>query len=435
MLSGEGANDSAFCRGLHLLAGSPSLDTLRISKADLRGRALEPLRACSHLRSLSLDTCALDEGPVASLRGAEALVDLQVWAPVGDAALARVAELTSLEWLYLDGELLTDAGLAHLARLTTLRALDVRGAPAVTDRGAAALGAAKALTRLSLTRCRGVHGECFASLPASLEALDMASCALVDEHLAELARLKQLRALNISGTKVTNAGLSSLSGLLPALEELELDRTRVTAAGLADLPPAMLRAVSMSYDESKLARAKSIANKRLGVVSRDFVVLIIRGTVGHAHFDSLYVESDLKKLHAELRGLFEKPIDRSLIEPGLAISLLELRRGKLRRRTDVTAAMRVHRALEGGELGAGIALHDLWADPDQQRRIKSEIDSGSTWLTTIQFRDLELPKTLAQPLAPGERARVRFDVLYPGDEPDESASDAVILGLGWRAPE
>src|SRR5690606_32510472 len=154
MLSGEGANDSAFCRGLHLLAGSPSLGTLRISKADLRGRALEPLRACSHLRSLSLDTCALDEGPVASLRGAEALADLQVWEPVGDAALARVAELASLEWLYLDGELLTDAGLAHLARLTTLRALDVRGAPAVTDRGAAALEAAEALTRLSLTRCR-----------------------------------------------------------------------------------------------------------------------------------------------------------------------------------------------------------------------------------------------------------------------------------------
>lgn len=436
MLAGEGASDSALSRGLPLLAALSSLQELWITRADLGGRALEPLRACSSLRSLWLRECTLDEGSFASLRGVDTLVDLHVWAPAGDAALARLAELASLEVLELDGGSLTDAGLAELARLTTLRALDVRGARRVTDRGAAALGAAKHLTRLTLTGARGVHGECFSSLPASLAELDLASCAILDEHLAGLARLERLRGLSLSGTKVTDAGIASLSALFPALETLELDRTRVTAAGLAELPPAALRAVSMPYDGGKLARAKKIAAKRADTVARDFFVLTMAGTVGHAHFDSLYVESDLEKLEAALRDQIEKPIDRSMIEPGLAIRLLEFRRGKLRRRTDVTAAMQVHPTLEGGELGAGIALSELWGDADRRQRIRNDMDRGAvTWVVRIRTRDLKLPKTLAQPLAPGERARVPFDVLYPEAERDERAADALVLGLGWRERE
>jgi len=63
----------------------------------------------------------------------------------------------------------------------------------------------------------------------------IAGAAFGDEQLARLAPLQSnLRWLDLAGTKVTDAGLAQVAGMVN-LERLHLERTGVTDAGLADL--------------------------------------------------------------------------------------------------------------------------------------------------------------------------------------------------------
>jgi len=61
---------------------------------------------------------------------------------------------------------------------------------------------------------------------------------VTDAGLKELAPLKQLRELFLSGTRVTDVGMKELAGLTE-LRELSLANTQVTAAGVARLHKAL----------------------------------------------------------------------------------------------------------------------------------------------------------------------------------------------------
>lgn len=56
--------------------------------------------------------------------------------------------------------------------------------------------------------------------------------------LAQLAKLRTLEALNLSRTKITDAGLLHLAGLAH-LETLDLQKTQVTRAGVAELQKSL----------------------------------------------------------------------------------------------------------------------------------------------------------------------------------------------------
>ncbi len=56
--------------------------------------------------------------------------------------------------------------------------------------------------------------------------------------LKGLAHLKQLKALNLSSTKVTAVGLKELAGL-KQLQSLDLANTKVTDAGVRQLQKAL----------------------------------------------------------------------------------------------------------------------------------------------------------------------------------------------------
>jgi len=61
---------------------------------------------------------------------------------------------------------------------------------------------------------------------------------VTDEGLKELAELKELRSLSLSGTRVTDAGLKGLKGLRQ-LRLVLLHKTRVTPEGVADFRQAL----------------------------------------------------------------------------------------------------------------------------------------------------------------------------------------------------
>ncbi len=139
----------------------------------LFGRDLEPLKALSHLKQLTLSGLDL----------------------LGDDDLAVVANLAELEELDLDRTPAT-GGLNHAPSLLTDRVLDH----------------VKGLTRLKF--------------------LALASNRITDAGLAKLANLRSLESLDLDGTLVTDAGLDRLVGL-KSLKTLRVENTRVTTAGVA----------------------------------------------------------------------------------------------------------------------------------------------------------------------------------------------------------
>ena len=129
-----------------------------------------------------------------------------------DGELAQIGRLTGLRELNLSLTSVSDAGLAHLKRLTglTWMQLDLQES-AVTDAG--------------LAHIRKVPG---------IQQLDLTGTMVSDAGLAQLRGLTGLQDLILNGTKVTGAGMTHLSGLT-GLRCLSLRDSAVNDTGLKHL--------------------------------------------------------------------------------------------------------------------------------------------------------------------------------------------------------
>ncbi len=99
------------------------------------------------------------------------------------------------------------------------------------------------------------------ALPAPEQAFGLAlySTSLTDTGLKEIARLKQLRILNLGNTQVTDAGLTELTGL-GQLEILSLSGNNVTGKGLKAVTALkQLRSLNLSSTKVTDASLKDLA--------------------------------------------------------------------------------------------------------------------------------------------------------------------------------
>jgi hypothetical protein len=135
---------------------------------------------------------------------------------VTDADLAAVAGLTTLRLLNLYGTGIGDLGVASLSRLPNLQALHLNGT-AVSDAGL-----------VNLQRL------------VQLRDLGLANTRITDAGLANLRGLANLQHLTISGTAVTDRGLEQLKGLAE-LRQLFVSHTRVTESGIQELKRSLPR--------------------------------------------------------------------------------------------------------------------------------------------------------------------------------------------------
>jgi len=103
--------------------------------------------------------------------------------------------MTQLEYIYLEGNpKLTDAGIAHLAKCTKLRHLELNQT-SVTGTGFAALAGCQ-----------------------ELRYLDLTDCPVTDEHFLRLPHFPKLETVHLAGTQVTDAGLNRLDGWYSLIE-------------------------------------------------------------------------------------------------------------------------------------------------------------------------------------------------------------------------
>ena len=147
-------------------------------------------------------------------------------------------------------EQLTEAALSAVARLPSLTALQLsHQAQAVTDRSVLHLAKLRHLRALNLSACQALTSQALhwlraAPMADSLTALDLSSCHLITDA-SDLGGFTHLSSLNLSGCRrLLPSSLSSLASL--PLRILALQSTHVTASSLSFLRDASLTSLDCS---------------------------------------------------------------------------------------------------------------------------------------------------------------------------------------------
>jgi hypothetical protein len=223
-----GNNHEIDHKSLTALARSATLEDLHVGVAQLDDQSLELVSGVASLRKLTLGPPSpagkISDRGLAHLKKATGLValSLPVSKEVTDAGLAQLAGLTALEELTLSDSAITGTGLAALRPLTKLTGLSLRSwyphlRPAFRDDGCRLLPEVlPQLRRLDLygTEITDAGLVALAGL-SNLVSLDVSNNpALTDAGLTDFEHHKNLRAINIQQTRISEQALAKLRATL-----------------------------------------------------------------------------------------------------------------------------------------------------------------------------------------------------------------------------
>jgi hypothetical protein len=138
---------------------------------------------------------------------------------ISDDDLARLESLHQLESLYLDECPITDNGVREIAKVRTLRYLDLSGCDDITDMSFTYLGTMRSLEMLDITafppKITGRNIQSLSALP-NLGTLHLVCCLEISDDAVEpLASLNHLDTLDIRGTSISEEGTKRLRRALP----------------------------------------------------------------------------------------------------------------------------------------------------------------------------------------------------------------------------
>lgn len=249
---------------------------------------------------------------------------------VTDAELLDLARLPKLERLDLAHTHITDEGLLYLKPLKQIQDLSLFYAENITDQGMAAVREWKNLKRLNLRGTRIFDGTlAILSGLTGLESLDIAYTQITDNGLDALVPLTRLKELSIGRSKLGKNALEVLR-LLPTLEYLDLGGPhpgpggyRTTAGGPMDddLPRAIselkqLQVLKLSYSQIRADGLRILAS--LGQVNK----LALTGCprVDDSALAELARWKSLKFLDVQETNVTEQAVERlEKAKPGMII--------------------------------------------------------------------------------------------------------------------
>jgi beta-lactamase regulating signal transducer with metallopeptidase domain/Leucine-rich repeat (LRR) protein len=262
-------------RGVGYLPRMPNLRMLDVGSARITDEAAKVLGQIRTLDYLTLPTFGLTDAGLEHVANLENLRCLSVacftGSPLTDQTLARLARLPKLEELTIAGAFtdegmkslggmgamkalcltfaplmdprVTNAGIAHLGRLTRLQRLNLANQKQCTLSGLSALKDLKDLRMLHVLDIRQDQKGMDLSGLTHLEDLlismygqrvgqEVVWDPMIDEDLRSLAKLANLRRIQLSHRGFTDRGLQYLSGLKNA-EFINLGGPGITDAGFA----------------------------------------------------------------------------------------------------------------------------------------------------------------------------------------------------------
>src|SRR5215218_1032071 len=151
---------------------------------------------------------------------------------IDDADLERVATLSDLRALDLSHTRITDLGFRSLKPLTKLQSLSLYYAEQFGDGALTIARGWKELKRLNVrgTKITDAGVAQLAEHP-SLESLDVGFSLFTDNGFEALTSIPGLRQLAVGGNKITDVGLNYVR-LMPNLRRLDLNGVQRTDSGL-----------------------------------------------------------------------------------------------------------------------------------------------------------------------------------------------------------
>lgn len=233
--------------GLRQLKGAPAIRDLNLRYAELiSDEGISSLKGWKHLVRLNLEGTKITDSALQHLSAITSLETLNIGSVlVTDAGLPALTSLTNLKELTLGGDKLTDAGLQSLRQLPGLTVLDLGGVQredsgiwsvSFTQPGLDAIATLKDLRRLrlneTLVSARGL--EKIKGLPR-LESLDLHDCVQIgDDTVPILISLRNLRSVDLTGTRVSEAALERLRRERPDCRVLHASSAQKSKAETAE---------------------------------------------------------------------------------------------------------------------------------------------------------------------------------------------------------
>ncbi|GAA4430931.1 leucine-rich repeat domain-containing protein [Bremerella cremea] len=221
-----------------LLGKSRSIEQVTLSATAATDNNLRYVASMPNVKHVRLNIAAISNEGLAVLAEMPQLERLALdhSTAISDEGLASLAELSNMKAFSADSTLLTDQALQTISRWKHLRRLTIRplkGDHSFHDAGCTQLARLTELRHLDLSgtaitdRTMPVIGSL-----SQLQSLSLRHTHLTDAGMAQLKELRNLNQLNISGTQVTEAGLNHLA-MLPNLEvvviseDVAVDRRRI----------------------------------------------------------------------------------------------------------------------------------------------------------------------------------------------------------------
>jgi Leucine-rich repeat (LRR) protein len=231
----RGSQVSLSAAGLMLLAKFPNLQSLNVAGRSLTAEAIDAIGQQTMLRELDLSGSPVDPTVAASLSGLSHLQVLRADGTSGGDAVAAAVSSLPLEVLSLSATPLNDAGLQEIAKIQTLKELNVAQTQ-VTGQGFQALKGHR-LVKLNASATRfGVEGLTHLRGMRSLEELHLHAAQIVEGTKAKVfTTMPDLRILNLGSNQISGQGMHESFKGLRNLEELYLHVTDVNDYGLSAL--------------------------------------------------------------------------------------------------------------------------------------------------------------------------------------------------------
>ncbi len=226
--------------GMPYLSGLTKLKALKFNgknglcKIDDDG--LDALANLPNLKVLAFDSVWVGADGLAKLLGAKEIIELYLADTlVDDDTLPVLLQFPKLQKLRISQTQVSDEGLAVVAKMNTLIELDLSENSLISDQGMQHVAKLKNLKKLNLWRLEltdtGI-GE-LAGL-ANLEWFNVDNTKLSDDGLPAVKGMTKLTFLHLGSTGISDEGLVHLEGLT-SLKDLKVTRTAVTAEGVTKL--------------------------------------------------------------------------------------------------------------------------------------------------------------------------------------------------------
>jgi hypothetical protein len=225
--------------GLRHLTPLTNLRELNLTLTPVRDDALKPLAALTELRRLGLASTQCNGTGFAYLKSLRKLENVNLhFTPLNDAGLEAICQVPIANRLWFAHTHFTDAGAVHLRALKELKRCGIGSKEAgSTGEAVAALTGLPLLEDLSLLDNQATPtGIAHAAKIATLKRLDVSYGPTVgDESMPLIAVMPGLEELVLGSMQLTDDGLREL-GKSKSLKRIILsDMRKVTPAGIAAL--------------------------------------------------------------------------------------------------------------------------------------------------------------------------------------------------------